>query len=142
MNKLFTASQFTPTQWDTSEDKARFANHFARFVAKGCPWSLFHKWFYNRLSNCFGHIAHYNRAGFYETWFAEPKDRAAFLYRVLSCETYGSPEYTYSDVENVLRVWVSGAPHYAGFVNEARRLEETSELAELARLKDKYKADA
>jgi hypothetical protein len=32
---------FTPTQWKTAEVKAKFANHFIRFIDKDCPYSLF-----------------------------------------------------------------------------------------------------
>jgi hypothetical protein len=30
--RRFEASEFTPTQWDTAQQKADFANHFSRFI--------------------------------------------------------------------------------------------------------------
>ena len=53
----FSATLFTPTKWDTAEDKEKFANHFVRFVNSGYKHKLFYKWFYQRLSNTFHHIA-------------------------------------------------------------------------------------
>jgi len=101
--QLFTASQFTPTHWDTADEKARFANHLVRFVDTGCKWTLFHTWFYRRLSMCFGHIAHYNKAGFYATWFTQ--HRGDFLEHLLQHRCYGDPTYTYSDVEQALQCY-------------------------------------
>ena len=37
-----------------------------------------------RLSNDFGHIAHYNQHQFYETWFTCDKDRLEFLKNTLA----------------------------------------------------------
>jgi hypothetical protein len=58
-NKRFQAESFTPTKWSTAEEKATFANHLLAFIAADCPESKFTKAFYNRLSQCFGFIAHY-----------------------------------------------------------------------------------
>jgi hypothetical protein len=56
---LFSAGEFTPTEFSTAQDKAAFGNHFFRFIEAEWKESIFTKGFYNRLSNCFGHIAHY-----------------------------------------------------------------------------------
>ena len=106
MPKKFTAEQFTPTQFDTAEDKAKFANHFVRFVESGFKETLFYKWFYTRLSMSFGHIAHYNKNGFYGVWFDTHEKRNAFLGHTLIYPCYGQPEYTYCDVEKVLIDWL------------------------------------
>jgi hypothetical protein len=55
----FIASQFVPTEWSSAADKAAFGNTFLHFVESALKRSLFTKGFYQRLSNCFGHIAHY-----------------------------------------------------------------------------------
>ena len=60
---------FTATQFDSSEQKEKFYNHFIKFVERDFPQNLFYSWFYRRLSMNFGHIAHYNSLGFFETWF-------------------------------------------------------------------------
>lgn len=108
----FTADQFTPTQWESAADKARFANHFAKFAARGFRRADFPKWFYKRLSRCFGHIAHYDLNGFYQHWFAGPEAHLQFIEHTLDSGGYGDPKYTYSDVERVLKQWLrdSGLP--------------------------------
>ena len=55
----FVAADFVPTHWDSAEQKAKFANALLTFVAQDFPRSKFHESFYRRLSNTFGHIAHY-----------------------------------------------------------------------------------
>jgi len=57
--KPFDASQFFPTQLSTAADKAAFGNTYLHFIESEWKRSLFTKSFYQRLSNCFGHIAHY-----------------------------------------------------------------------------------
>ncbi len=71
----FDPSQFTPTKWQTVEDKAAFANRFVRFVQSDFALKHFTEKFYRRLSNTFGHIAHYNRGGFSETFFTTTADK-------------------------------------------------------------------
>jgi hypothetical protein len=97
---------FTPTSHSTVEDKEKFAKHFKRFLRKGCKGTLFYKWFYIQLSFMFGMIAHYNKAGFYYTWFSTNAQRQEFIDRILNYYPVGSPYYTYSDVEKYLQEWV------------------------------------
>ncbi len=55
----FTAADFTATKWDTSEDKAKFANDLCRFIANDFKAMMFTDKLYRRLAMMFGHIAHY-----------------------------------------------------------------------------------
>ena len=57
----FEPDHFTATQWSTAEDKAKFANALMKFIAHEFPRQSFSKTLYQRLSNTFGHIAHYNQ---------------------------------------------------------------------------------
>ena len=110
MKTLFYAKQFTPTKWESAEQKAKFANHMIRFIDSGFKYTLFHTWFYKRLSMTFGMIAHYNKRGFYYTWF--DGNEREFIQRLLSHPCYGDPEYTYSDVEKALQSYIRA--HYEG----------------------------
>ena len=98
---------FTPTKWSTAEDKAKFFGHYQKFVTGGFKSSQFPKWFYVRLSQCFGHLAHYNQGGFYEEWFRSPERRLEFLKRALRHPCYGDPDHTYSDAERALQAWIA-----------------------------------
>ena len=55
----FLPSDFVPTKFSTSTDKAAFGNTFLHFIDSDWKETLFTKTFYNQLSNTFGHIAHY-----------------------------------------------------------------------------------
>lgn len=134
----FTASQFTPTKFDTAEDKAKFANQFVRFVESGFKWTIFPKWFYTRLSMTFGHIANFNQQGFYATWFGSTESKLAFLRQTLSGGQYGDPAYTYSDVEKALAAWVRERDFLTQYQLRSALDIERFERGELARLKAKY----
>ncbi len=97
---------FTPTKWSSVDDKEKFYNHFIKFVGKDFPPGLFHKWFYKRLSMCFGFIAHYNSYGFSETFFRSTRDKLEFIKKILTYPCYGDPVFTYSDVEKELKNWL------------------------------------
>jgi hypothetical protein len=104
---MFKASQFTPTQHTTATEKARFANHFVRFCEADFPEQLFHRWFYSQLSNCFGHIAHFDHAGFYRQWFGSKERQLDFLRHTSLSFVLGQPDYGFSDVEKALIEWFS-----------------------------------
>jgi hypothetical protein len=105
----FQASQFTPTQWSTAKDKAWFANQFVRFVRSDFAARHFTDRFYRRLSNTFGHIAHYDRAGFWGEFFTTNADKVRFVEQTLQWPCYGDPAWTYSDVERAIQAWLRDA---------------------------------
>jgi hypothetical protein len=97
---------FTPTEFSTITDKEHFCEQFQRFVSKGYKKTMFPKWFYTRLSMSFGHIAHYNQGGFYETFFVSDIGEQNFIEQTLAYPCYGDPAFTYSDVERYLQGWL------------------------------------
>jgi len=103
---MFLSEQFQATEWSTAEEKAKFANWLTRFMSSGFKSTLFYKWAYSRLSRCFGHIAHYDRGGFHQTWFASSTDQRRFVERIEQHTPVGDPKYTYSDVERAVQSWV------------------------------------
>lgn len=127
----FEARQFAATQWETAEEKARFATWLVRFIEAGFPEAKFTKTMYRKLSNCFGHIAHFDRDGFYGAQFGSLRSRAAFLRQ---CVEWQWP----SDVERAVAQWV----RETGQVEKAEAAVgvavEAAERAELARLTAKY----
>ena len=134
----FEASQFTPTQFSTAADKAKFANHFVRFVESGFKITLFPKWFYTRLSNTFGHIAHYNQGGFFDAQCSTARAQHSFLRQCASYPCYGQPEHTYCDVEKVLAKWIRDSGRIETTATAIRLGQEAAERNELSRLKAKY----
>jgi len=107
----FQASNFTATQWNTAEDKAKMANKLTKFILNGFQHASFTKDMYKRLSSMFGHIAEYDIHGFYTVWFeddaaclkwAENAMRGGVLGFVV-----GDPAWTWSDVEKAIQKWIS-----------------------------------
>jgi hypothetical protein len=136
--KLFIADQFTSTKFHSSQDKADFANHFVKFVESDYKETLFTKPFYTRLSNTFGHIAHYNQANFYDTFFVNLADKCRFASITERHEINGDPAWTFSDVEKALQAWAKEYGMYAKTVAMLSKAEEAQDRATLARLKARY----
>ena len=134
----FSDNQFTPTQWETAASKARFANQFIEFVESGFSESKFPNWFYKRLSNCFGMIAHYDREGFYCAQFPNLSKKKAFIWNCLDYPCFGDPSFTYSDVEKLLQDWIVENKVSKQLEKKEEEQMEINERAELNRLKEKY----
>jgi hypothetical protein len=140
MTSKFTANQFTPTEWSTAEDKARFANHFLKFLDRGFPRTLFQKWFYNQLRNTFGHIAHFDIHGFWSEFFETTEGKVRFLKITVNPPLgfCGDPAYTYSDVERAISEKVKVGNYLQEWKRKLDEETETAERSQLARLKEKY----
>ena len=134
----FVAADFVPTHWDNAEQKAKFANALLTFVAQDFPRSKFHESFYRRLSNTFGHIAHYNSAGFYERFFLTPEDKLEFLEQCVTWACHGDPTYTYSDVERAVAARLRSANIVTLMRAQVAAARRQVDLALLAELKARY----
>lgn len=132
------ATTFTPTQHSSAEDKAKFLRQLQGFITSGFPTTKFSKPFYNRLSNCFGHIAHYNQGGFYAEWFSTTADQVRFLERILEYPAYGQPDFTFCDVEKAAKAWLLSTDHLEKLRAKRDAAIEAAERAQLARLSEKY----
>ncbi len=137
----FEAAQFKPTPFTSAEMKAAFANELVRFLANDCAETRFTKKFYRRLSLSFGHIAHFDRFGFYEYFFSDTAGKIDFVRQTIDWVPCGHPSHTFCDVEQAVaaRVRASGLL----LLLQARRAGEieTTERAALARLKAKYEPE-
>ncbi len=133
----YVGADFIPMQYDVERGtggagrKAKAANYFVRFFRAGCPWTIFSEWFYEELHLHFGHIAHYDRQGFYAEWFSSVGRQRDFLEDL--CQRWtagvGDPAYTYSDVVRAIRAWVSTS----GILDEYRiRADEEKATAAVA----------
>jgi hypothetical protein len=136
----FAPLQFTPTQCSSAADKAEFGNTLLRFLDAGCPQELFTNKLYRRLSMSFGHIAHYDRSSFYDTWFTRARHRAAFVEKTLRWPCHGDPEFTFSDAEYAIQQVMRQRNYLARFELKAAEALRTAELRDLERLEAKYRA--
>ncbi len=134
----FVAADFVPTQWDTAEQKAKFANALLAFIAQDFPRSKFHESFYRRLSNTFGHIANYDSAGFYGRFFLTAADKLEFLEQCVTWPCHGDPTYTYSDVERAVAARLRKSQIVAILSSQIAVERRRRELALLSELKARY----
>ena len=126
---------FRPTKYHNSADKAWFGNYLLAFVADYCPEHRFTDKFYLRLSNCFGHIAHYSKAGFIGEYFTSAEDKHRFLKDTMRHPCFGDPNWTFSDVERAVIVRLQRAdvlPIYAHLAGQETEQQERAHLAQLA----------
>jgi len=137
-NPVFVTEQFVGHPWyvgrtyDSPERDARFCNQFARFLASGCAWSAFPRWFYQELSHTFGHIAHFNQHGFYETWFDTTAHRVAFLEYTLTAE------FIVMAREEAILAWLPTTSYLDTWRAQLTAETRTRDLAELVRLATTY----
>lgn len=129
---------YTATEWSTVKDKERFVKQFKAFVLSDFARTKFPKWFYNRLLNCFGMIAHYDIYGFYATFFEDTAGKVDFAQQCLEYPCYGDPARTFSDVERDLQVWLAEQTILPKLQGQKAANREAVERAELARLQAKY----
>lgn len=78
----YQADQFTDVKFMSAQDKARVATMFERFLADNMHRDKFTKALYEHFHLHCGHIAHYDRGGFYSEWFERPSSRVEFLRRL------------------------------------------------------------
>ena len=90
------------------------------------------------MSNCFGHIAHYDLRGFYSTWFADDAARLSFLRHTLAFPCYGDPAYTFSDVERAIKAELRRRPLIGQYESRVAAAVRAREIAQLERLQAKY----
>lgn len=135
---VFTADQFVPTQSSSAQDKADFANAFVSFVENGFQFAHFPKDFYRRLSQSFGHAAHFDQATFYRTFFTTSVDKLRFLRQTIEHMPVGDPACTFSDAEKVLRDWVIANGVLARVEKTATHAQSRAEREELKRLLKKH----
>jgi hypothetical protein len=138
----FLPSEFQPTKFSTAQDKTDFGNAFLHFIESEWARTAFTKSLYNRLSMCFSHIAHYDAAGFYETWFSSDADRLRFLRHTLAWPCWGDPEFTFSDVERAIQQEIRTRNYLARYELRAAEAVRSREMEILEQLEAKYRTVA
>jgi hypothetical protein len=137
-NPKFTAGEFVPTEFESAEKKAKFANDLCAFVSADFKTALFTEKFYNRLQLTFGHIAHNDKHGFRAEFFGSLAGKIEFLKQTLQWPAYGGPTYTYCDVEKALQKRLRAAGVLNAYRTAARAQNEAVERQLLKTLQEKY----
>ncbi len=77
--KKLDTSHFTDAQYMTAQQKRRVLGDWVRFFADGMALKRFTKRLYQHLTLHAEFIAHFNRHGFFDTYFANPESFQRFL---------------------------------------------------------------
>ena len=72
-------SHFTDAQYMTAQQKRRILGDWVRFLETGMDYKRFTKRLYEHLTLHAEFIAHFNRHGFYDVYFANPESFQRFL---------------------------------------------------------------
>ena len=83
-------------------------------------------------------IAHYNRGGFWDTFFTSTADKVRFLRITVQYPCYGDPAWTFSDVEQAVQAWLKAEGTLEQYQQRLADETEDGERAVLARLQKKY----
>jgi len=130
----------------TAQDKARVLRQWEGFLKGGLKWEQFHRALYEHLILHCSFIAHYNRQGFYSTYFENGEDTAHFLTQFDNRNgTPNSIEYGMAywyrdgDYEDVNSEMCRIAVRYIdGLTGQARKKQEEADIAEARRLLNKH----
>lgn len=139
MQYVFGASKFM-----TAREKELVLTAWVRFLKHGLRSEDFTKRLYEHLIQHCSFIAHYNRGGFYATYFESGGDIARFLSQFDQRGECGSVEYggtwwLQGDYEDLNRAMVEEAVSYIPKLLEAaQNAEREADLAEAHRLLAKH----
>lgn len=71
--------KFQDVKFMSAKEKELVLKQWIRFIRGGFQWKQFTDRLYEHLHLHCSFIAHYNRLGFYETYFENPEDTARFI---------------------------------------------------------------
>lgn len=94
--------KFKDTKFMSAVEKAKVIRAWEAFLKSGCHKQYFTEALYHHLIQNCSFIAHYDRAGFFNTYFEEPEDTAHFLSQF--DDSKGPPE----SIEYGMTYWIAG----------------------------------
>ena len=135
---------FNDAQFLSAREKALVLKAWVRFLKNGLRWEDFSDRLFTHLSLHCSFIAHYNRAGFYATYFENGEDTMRFLSQFdkrgdcLSVE-YGATWWLHGDNEDVNEAMIEEASAYIPtLIEQASDQAKAADLAEAQRLAAKH----
>lgn len=136
----FSAADFSPTKYDSAEDKAKIVNDTIRFLRANTPLARFTKQLYSAYSLHFGHIAHYNREGFHDEWFSSAARRLRFVLQIVESPSWGfGPDWI--DVRNALLNWLRSSDLIQLYALDTKREKNAHLVAAATRALDAMPED-
>ena len=135
---------FTDTQFMSAREKLLVLNAWVRFLKNGMRFEDFSERLYKHLTLHCSFIAHYNRAGFYATYFESGEGTAQFLSQFDKrgdCRSWemGGSWWLGGDFEDLNRAMIEEAsPFIPALLEQARVEAREVDLAEARRLAAKH----
>ena len=139
-----TQYQFRDTEFMSAREKGLVLKAWMRFLRKGLRFEDFSRRLYEHLHLHCQFIAHYDRAGFYRTYFESGEDTQRFLSQFDKRGECRSVEYgmrswlegEYGDLAKAMLEEASG--HIPALLEKARASQREADLAEARRLLAKH----
>ncbi len=134
------------TKFMAAAEKERVLKQWERFLKGGLKQEQFDKVLYHHLIQHCEFIAHYDRAGFYSTYFESGDDTIQFLSQfdnrngIQASVEYGTiywdtnPEY--NDINSAMCQVAS--KYIPGLLDKAKRSQEDADIAEAKRLLSRH----
>lgn len=128
------------TKFMTAAEKEAVLKQWERFLSSGLKWERFNKALYNHLIQHCSFIAHYDRAGFYSTYFESGDDIAAFLSQfdkrnaeangIPRSIEYGDTWWVDDDNGDINRAMIETATKYIpNLLEQARQKQEDADIS-------------
>src|SRR5437879_1210798 len=140
MNKY----EFRDVQFMSSRDKELVLKAWVRFLRNGLRFEDFSRRLYEHLHLHCGFIAHYDRAGFYRTYFEKGEDTVRFLSQFDErgeCRSieYGMMSWLEGDYGDLARAMIEEAsPYIPKLIENAQARQHEADLAEARKLLTKH----
>ena len=139
-----TRYEFRASEFMTVREKELTLKSWVRFLKNGLRFEDFTDRLYRHLHLHCGFIAHYNRLGFYETYFENGEDTVRFLSQFdkrgdSQSVEYGGTWWQSGDYEDLARAMIEeAAPYIPKLMELAWAEQRDSDLAEAQELAAKH----
>jgi hypothetical protein len=136
--------QFRDTEFMSAREKELVLKSWVRFLRQGLRAEDFSRRLYEHLHLHCQFIAHYERAGFYQTYFANGEDTLRFLSQFdkrRECRSveYGMKSWLEGDYGDLAKAMIEEASlHIPALMEKAQAREREADLAEARRLLAKH----
>ena len=136
--------QFRDSEFLSADDKRKVLKAWVRFLQGGLRFAHFTKRLYEHLHLHCSFIAHYNRQGFYQTYFERGETIAQFLSqfdRRGECRSveYGGAAWLQGTYADLHRAMVEeGARYIPALVEKAQAAQRDSDIASATQLLAKH----
>jgi len=135
---------FSDSEFMSAREKELVLKAWVRFLKHGLRSADFTKRLYGHLIQHCSFIAHYNRGGFYQTYFESGEDTVRFLSQFDKRGECRSVEYggswwlhgSYADLNGAMVE--EAAPYVPSLIENAESVQRDADLAEAGRLLAKH----